>query len=496
MFFIDLGVPIRIKLIMICRCVSILFSVANRLSDSNITMAVSKGHSTDFGQGSVAGHVIRQALPLMLSQLVQLLYNIVDRIYIGHIPGEGKDALTGLGLTFPIVSIILAFTMLFGQGGAPVFSIAMGSGNHGKASKVLNNSFTLMLSGSIVLSVILFVFMKPILYALGASDATFPYAASYLRIYLFGTAATMLANGLNYYISSQGYPVTAMITTLTGAILNLILDPLFIFVWHMNIEGAALATVISQTASLIWVVIFLTGKKPKHKLTFSLMKPVPSICGEICAVGLTGFIMQFTNSATQIVCNRTLSHYGGDDYVGIMTIVSSVRDIMSVVVHAITNGAMPVLSFNYGAGKYKRVQSGIRISFLAAFLYTGIAWLLVFLFPGFFIRMFTQDDAFISSAVPALHIFFLAYVFMAFQFSGQSTFMSLEKNGRAIFFSLFRKAILVIPLTLLLPKITDPSVNGVFAAEPVSNVIGGLASFLTMYFTVYRRLGESSDSNN
>lgn len=459
-------------------------------------MAAKYGHSTDFGQGSVAGHVIKQAFPLMLSQLVQLLYNIVDRIYIGHIPGEGKDALTGLGLTFPIVSIILAFTMLFGQGGAPVFSIAMGSGNVKKASTVLNNSFTLMVIGSTVLSLFLFIFMKPVLYALGASELTYPYAASYLRIYLLGTAATMLANGLNYYISSQGFPVTAMITTLTGALLNLILDPFFIFVLHMNIEGAAIATVISQTASLIWVLGFLTGNKPKHKLSFKLMKPVPSVCGEICAVGLTGFIMQFTNSATQIVCNRTLATYGGNDYIGVMTIVSSVRDIMSVVVHAVTNGAMPVLSYNYGARKYKRVQSGIKLTFLIAFVYTGFAWLLVFLFPAFFIRLFTTNEDLITDAIPALHLFFLAYVFMAFQFSGQSTFMSLEKNGRAIFFSLFRKVILVIPLTILLPKVINPSVNGVFIAEPVSNVVGGLASFLTMYFTIYRRLGKSSDSND
>ncbi|MBR1797110.1 MAG: MATE family efflux transporter [Clostridiales bacterium] len=454
------------------------------------------GKSIDFGNGSVAGHILRQAFPLMLSQVVQLLYNIVDRIYIGHIPGEGKDALTGLGLTFPIVSIILAFTMLFGQGGAPVFSIAMGAGNDRKASKVLGNSFFMMSIGSVVLMIALYVFMRPVLFALGASDVTYPYAAAYLKIYLIGTASTMLANGLNFYISSQGFPVTAMVTTLTGALLNIILDPIFIFALHMNIEGAALATIISQTASLIWVIVFLTGKKPKFKLKLKNMKPEGRICKEICAVGLTGFIMQFTNSATQIVCNRTLLQYGGNLYVGIMTIVSSVRDIMSVVVHAITNGASPVMSFNYGAGKYHRVKSGIRISFLLASAYTAIAWLLVFIFPRFFISMFTDDTELITAAIPTLHLYFMAYVFMAFQFSGQSTFMALEKNGRAIFFSLFRKAILVIPLTILLPKIVTPEVNGVFMAEPVSNVVGGLASFLTMYFTVYRRLNEPSDAHH
>ena len=459
-------------------------------------MSSSGGTSVDFGKGSVARLIVRQALPLMLSSFVQLLYNIVDRIYIGHIPDEGTDALTGLGLTFPIVSAILAFTMLFGQGGAPVFSIAMGGGNRKKAYKVLGNSFCLLIIGSLALTVILYIFMRPVLYSLGADDATFPYASSYLKIYLIGTAATMIANGLNYYISAQGFPVTAMITTLTGALLNIVLDPIFIFALHMNIEGAAIATVISQTASMIWVLIFLTGSKPEYRIERKYMKLEFPVVAQICSVGFTGFVMQITNSATQAVCNKTLSIYSDNTYIGVMTIVSSVRDIMSVAVHAITNGASPVMSFNYGAGNYNRVRSGIRFSFLIAFAYTAVAWLLIILFPRFFITLFAKDSSLIEAAVPALHIYFLAYVFMAFQFSGQSTFMSLEKNGRAVFFSLFRKVILVIPLTIILPHFVSPAVNGVFMAEPVSNVVGGLASFLTMYFTVYRRLNKPSDSNN
>lgn len=452
-----------------------------------------KGKYTDFGQGSVAGLILRQAVPLMLSSLVQLLYNIVDRIYIGHIPGEGTNALTGLGLTFPVASAILAFTMLFGQGGSPVFSIAMGAGNEKKARKVLGNSFSLLVFGSITLTVLILIFMKRILFALGADASTFPYAAAYLRIYVIGTFAIMIATGLNFYISAQGFPVTAMITTLTGALLNIVLDPIFIFVLHMNIEGAAIATVISQTASMIWVLVFLTGNKPEFRLERQNMKLEFKIVKQICSVGFTGFIMQITNSATQAVCNKTLSLYDTEGiYIGVMTIVSSVRDIMSVVVHAITNGACPVMSFNYGAGKTDRVRSGIRFSFLVAFAYTGLAWITIILFPRFFISLFNDDINLIEAAVPALHTFFLAYVFMSFQFSGQSTFMALEKNGRAIFFSLFRKVILVIPLTIILPRFVDPSVTGVFMAEPVSNVVGGLASFITMYFTVYRRLDKPS----
>lgn len=456
-----------------------------------------KGRYTDFGHGSVPCLILKQAVPLMLSSLVQLLYNIVDRIYIGHIPGEGTNALIGLGLTFPVVSAIMAFTMLFGQGGAPVFSIAMGAGSEQKARKVLGNSFSLLIIGSITITALILIFMKKILFFLGADVATYPYAASYLRIYVIGTFATMIANGLNFYISAQGFPVTAMTTTLTGALLNIILDPVFIFALHMNIEGAAIATVISQTASLIWVLKFLTGRKPEFKIEFSNMKLEFPVVKQICSVGLTGFIMQITNSATQAVCNKTLSFYDAEGiYIGVMTIVSSVRDIMSVAVHAITSGASPVMSFNYGAGKTDRVRSGIRFSFLFAFAYTGLAWLMIIFFPRFFINLFNDDVGLIEASVPALHIFFLAYVFMSFQFSGQSTFMALEKNGRAIFFSMFRKVILVIPLTILLPRFVDPSVNGVFMAEPVSNVIGGLASFLTMYFTVYRRLDKPSYSNN
>lgn len=453
-----------------------------------------KGKNTDFSKGNVAGLILKQALPLMLSSLVQLLYNIVDRMYIGRIPGEGSVALTGLGLTFPVVSVVLAFTMLFGQGGAPVFSIAMGAGQNEKASKVLGNSFSLLLIGGGVLTVVLYVFMRPILFYIGADEATYSYAASYLQIYLIGTVMTMTATGLNFYISSQGYAVRAMINTLSGAVLNIILDPIFIFALKMNIRGAALATVIAQSVSMLMVVRFLVGKRPGYRIVPKHMVLEGHICFEICSVGFTGFIMQFTNSAVLTVCNKTLSEYGGTIYIGVMTIVSSVRDIMTVAVNSIANGAQPVIGFNYGAGRYDRVRNCIRTSFLLLFMYTSAAWLLIELFPRFFIGLLITDSSMIDMSVPALHIYFLAYVFMAFQFSGQSTFMSLEKNGRAIFFSLFRKVILVIPLTIYLPIFIDPSVNGVFMAEPVSNIVGGLASFITMYFTIYRRLDKPSDS--
>lgn len=456
----------------------------------------SKLRNGDFGHGSVALLITKQALPLTASQLAQLVYSITDRIYIGHIPGEGSASLTGLGLTFPVVSIISAFTLLFGQGGAPLFSISRGEGNDKKASDILYNSFLMLLIGAFLLTASGYIFMKPLLYALGASDASYPYAASYLNIYLIGTLFTMLATGLNFYITAQGFPKTAMVTVLSGAFLNMLLDPLFIFVFGMGIRGAAAATVISQLASCIWVLIFLTGsrtiislKDKKH--SFSLR-----LCLNIITIGFTGFVMEITNAATQIVCNRTLRKYGqelSDTYIMIMAIISSVRSIMGVAVSGITSGAQPVIGFNYGAKLYDRVKKGIRTMALFGFVYTAFAWLMVFLFPDFFINLFSKDPSANVMAVKYLHIFFMAYVFMSLQFAGQSTFMALGKAPQAIFFSLLRKALLVIPLTLILPLYLSDPISGVFWAEPISNIVGGTASFVTMYFTVYRKLGKKSE---
>ena len=454
-----------------------------------IIFAMFKANSNkDFGSGSIPKIVLSQAVPLTASQLATLLYNIVDRVYIGHIKDVGTDALTGLGLTFPLITIISAFTLLFGQGGSPIFAMARGAGNDSKARRVMHNSFIMLLASSVVLTAVCLLFKRPVIYALGGSDATYPYSEAYLNIYLWGTVMLMVSSGLNFYISAQGFPVQAMITTLSGAVINTILDPVFIFALGMGIRGAAVATLISQAVSFVWVLSFLAGSKSTIRLRFRDMVFEPKICLEIVSIGFTGFVMEFTNSAVQMVCNRQLKLYGGDVYVGIMTIVNSVRSIMGLAVTGITSGAQPVLGFNYGAGKHGRVRKCIRFTFILAAGYTLIAWILILIFPQVFIRMFSDDVMLNQIAVPYLHIYFMAYIFMALQFSGQSTFMALGKAGRAVFFSIFRKLILVVPLTLLLPVYLDPPVSGIFWAEPVSNVIGGTASFLAMYFTLYRRL--------
>ncbi|SCW29966.1 putative efflux protein, MATE family [Ruminococcaceae bacterium YRB3002] len=453
-----------------------------------------KAKQRDFGTGSIPKIVLAQAVPLTASQLASLLYNIVDRIYIGHIPGVGTDALTGLGLTFPIITMISAFTLLAGQGGAPLFSMSRGAGDDKKAKKYMDNSFIMLLGLSLILTAAALLFKRGIIYALGGGDVTYPYAEAYLNIYLWGTPLLMLSTGMNFYITSQGYPVHAMVTTMAGAVVNTVLDPVFIFALGMGIRGAAVATLISQTVSFVWVMAFLTGKKSAVRLRIHELEFSPKICGRILTLGFTGFVMEFTNSAVQMVCNRQLKIYGGDIYVGIMTIVNSVRSIMGLAVTGITSGAQPVLGFNYGAGKNDRVKDCIRFTFWLAAGYTLVAWLVILLVPGFFIGIFSDDAALNDVAVPYLHIYFMVYIFMALQFSGQSTFMGLGKAGRAVFFSIFRKLILVVPLTLVLPLFMDPQVQGVFWAEPISNIVGGTASFVAMYVTLYRKLGNNSAS--
>lgn len=442
----------------------------------------------DFSKGSVWGNIIAQAVPLTIAQLVQLLYNIVDRMYIGHMEGSSSLALTGIGLTFPIVMLVMAFTNLFGQGGAPLCSIARGAGDKERAEDIMGNSLTMLLMAGMVLTILGYVWKRPILYAFGASDVTYVYAEQYLNIYLAGTMFLMISVGMNHYINSQGFPKIGMLSVIIGAVTNIILDPIMIFGMDLGIRGAALATVISQFVSAVWVMKFLLGKKTLLKLSLKSMKLRPKLDKEIMGLGLTGFILQGTNGLVHVVCNATLSVYGGDLYVGINTVLGSVRDIFQLPIQGITAGCQPVLGFNYGAKEYGRVKEGIRFTVLVGSFYTVVAWILIFLFPEFFIRIFNNDPELIRYGVTALHIYFFGFFMMAFQFCGQSVFTGLGKAKQAVFFSIFRKVIIVVPLTILLPQMGELGVHGVFLAEPISNAIGGLACFTTMYFTVYRKL--------
>ena len=441
----------------------------------------------DFSKGKVSSNIIAQAIPLILAQLVQLLYNVVDRIYIGHLPGAESTALTGVGLVFPLTTFIAAVTFLFGTGGAPLFSIARGAGEEKRAEKILGNTFSLLLYAALVLFVLCYVFRRPVLYLFGASDASYVYADAYLKIYLFGTVFVMISTGMNGFINAQGFPKVGMLTTLIGAVLNLILDPVFLFVIRLGVGGAALATVISQIVSALWVIRFLTGKKAVLILKKENMRVERKLAREIAGLGMAGFMMQGTNCLVQVVCNATLKIYGGDLYVGIMTVINSVREILSLSVNGLNSGAQPVLGYNY------RVKQGIRFMAYLGTGYTVIAWILVLLIPHFLISIFTEDAAMVSQGVSALRLYFFGFFFMAFQFTGQSAFTALGYARHAVFFSLLRKAIIVVPLTLALPRLGF-GVDGVFLAEPISNAIGGLACFLTMYFVVYKRLGREEET--
>lgn len=442
--------------------------------------------ANDFSKGSVRRAILMQSGPLLIAQLIQLLYNVVDRVYIGRIPGVQGAALTGVGIVFPVISLITAFTDWFGVGGAPLFSIARGAGDQERARRLLGTTAWLLLWGSILITLLGILFVQPILYLFGASDATYPYAADYLRIYILGTVFFMCSSGLNYFINAQGFPKFGMMTTLLGAALNIVLDPILIFGMGWGVRGAAIATVLSQTVSAAWVFRFLLSGRADYRLECTLIRGDRRLLREILTLGFSGFIMKATNSLVQVVCNVQLRRFGGDLYVGIITIINSIRSIIELPLMTVTHGSQPVLAYQYGAKSFRRLRQGIAFQFLCGILYSLLVWLAVLRFPRFFVGIFTNSTEMLTHGVEAVRIYFASFIFMVGQSGSQTVFVSLGKSRRAIFFSMLRKVVIVVPLTLLLPCFMG--VNGVFAAEPVSNLLGGSAAFLTMYFTVYRKL--------
>lgn len=442
----------------------------------------------DFSQGKMWVNILNQAIPLTIAQAVQVLYNVVDRIYLGHLPGTSGLALTGVGLIFPIVALITAFCNLFASGGTPLCSIARGAGKHERAERLMNTTFTMLVLTALVLMVVGYCFKKPVLYLFGASDDTYRYANEYLTIYLAGTVFSMISTGMNGFINAQGFARVGMMTIILGAMLNVILDPIFIFVWDMGVRGAAIATVISQVVSSLWVLRFLTGKRAILTIKRAHLKPDGKLLREIVTLGVPGFIMAGTNCLVQVTCNATLKIYGGDSYIGVMTIINSVRELFSLPVTGLTHGAQPVIGFNYGANQYKRVRAGIAFMSITGMVFTTVCWILVLTHPRELLSLFSSDTALVEMGVRSMQIYFFGFFLMSFQFAGQSTFVALGKSRQAIFFSLLRKAVIVFPLTLLLPKVAGLGVDGVFLAEPISNLLGGIACFTTMMLTVWPTL--------
>lgn len=443
----------------------------------------------DFTKNSMAYNIMSLAIPMTIAQLINVLYSLVDRMYIGHLAQNSTLALTGLGITFPIIMLVTAVTNLFGMGGAPLCSIARGRGDDERAEKIIGNSFAMLIICSCILIIIGLVMKKSLLYLFGASDETYPYANEYFSIYIWGSIFVMVGLGMNTF-NAQGFAKKGMLTILIGAIINIILDPIFIFGLDLGIKGAAIATVIAQFISASWVLHFLFSDKAIYRIKKSCMKLDFKLIKEIVSLGFSGFVFATTGSLVQIVCNNVLLFWGGNIYVGIMTVLNSIRDVLQMTIEGIRSGAQPVISYNYGAGQYLRVRQGIKFLTKIALLYTSIAWCILDFFPEFFIHLFNSEEEMLLLGVPALHIYFLGFFMMAFQSAGQTTFISLGMGKYATFFSLFRKVILVIPLTIFLPNLWDLGVYGVFYAEMISNFVGGIVCFSTMMVVVWRRLGK------
>ena len=440
----------------------------------------------DFSQGSVARNILSIAVPMTVAQVVNILYSLVDRMYIGHIPGVGHTSLTGMGLTLPLISIVLAFANLGGMGGSPLCSIYRGKGEEGLASAVMGNTLSLLLFFGFAIPLVTIPFLEPILVAFGASDATLPYAKDYIVIYLLGTPFVTVGLGMNPFINSQGFGNKGMLTVMLGAVVNLVLDPILIYGLNLGVKGAAIATIIAQACSAVWVLGFLTGKKSLLPLHLCHLRPRWDHLRRIITLGLSGFFTSITNSLVQIVCNKVLHIYGGDLYVGVMTIINSLREVTFMLIQGFSSGVQPVLGYNYGAGEKRRVCACIRFAVGVTVGYAALIWLLNMTIPGLLIRIFNNNPDMLQAGVPALRVYFSMFVFMALMISSQSIFVGLGQAKKSIFFSILRKAVINAPLTVLLAFLWG--VNGVFVAEAVSQFVCGFLCFFTMYRTVYRPL--------
>ena len=451
----------------------------------------------DFENGTITQNILGAALPMLVAQILNLLYNIVDRIYIARIPQVGTAALGAVGLCFPLIVIISAFANLFGSGGAPLFSIYRGKKQLPEAESVMNTSFTMLCACGVALMVLGLLFARPLLAAFGASDDAMRYALPYLQLYLIGTLPSMVAVGLNPFINAQGYSTIGMLTVAIGAVANLLLDPLFIFAFGFGVRGAAIATVLSQCLSAGFVLFFLMGKA-ELRVRLLHRNEAARCAGyakSIVSLGTAAFIMQLTNSLVTICANSVLAVTGGDIYISVMTIVSSVRQLVETPIYAINEGSSPILSYNYGARRAARVRKAGVVMSALIFAYTAVMWSLIILMPGTLISVFSTDAELTRDAIPALKQYFSAFIFMDLQYMGQVVLRSLNKRKQTIFFSLLRKVFIVVPLTYLMPYAFHMGTDGVFLAEPVSNVIGGSLCFITMLCVILPELNRMAKEN-
>lgn len=445
----------------------------------------------ELGTKSISKLLFSMAIPAITAQVINLLYNMIDRMYIGHIPEVGATALTAVGVTMPIIMVISAFAALVSMGGAPRSSIMMGKGDKDTAEKILGNCTTALVLISVTLTAVGLIFGEKMLMTFGASENTIKYALDYLNIYAFGTLFVQLALGLNAFITAQGFAKMSMLTVLVGAVLNIILDPIFIFGFNMGVKGAALATVISQGVSALLVMKFLTGNKTLLKIKKEYLKIDFKVLLPCIALGLSPFIMQSTESILAISFNTSLLKYGGDLAVGAMTILSSVMQFSMLPLVGLTQGATPIISFNYGAGNGKRVKEAFLLLLKISLIYSIGLWAITMLSPQIFAKMFTKDVELINTSIKAMRIYMAASLLFGIQISCQQTFIALGNAKTSVFLAILRKIILLIPLIYILPLFLQNKVNAVFLAEPVADIIAVTITgimFAIQFKTVLREL--------
>lgn len=450
--------------------------------------------SADLGNGKIGKLMFSLALPTITAQIVNMLYNIVDRIYIGHMPGDGANALTGVGLVFPVIMLIGAFASLVGMGGAPRAAIMMGRQDNSEAERILGNCLSAMLVLSVLLTAAFLLFGEKLLWVIGASDVTIGYAVKYMRIYVCGTIFVQIALGMNAFITTQGFTKISMMTVVIGALCNIVLDPIFIFVFGMGVQGAALATIISQGVSAVWVLSFLLGKKTKLAVRRKNLRPQAKVLLPVVALGVSPFVMQSTESLLSVALNSSLQKYGGDTAVGAYAILASVMQMVSLPTQGLTQGAQPIISYNYGAGKIGRVKKATKLLITCTICYTVTCWLIIMLAPQMLVRVFSNDTALLGTTVWAMRIFLAGVLVMGAQMGCQQSFLALGQAKVSLLLALLRKVILLIPLIYILPLFFENKLMAVFMAEPVADVAAAAATFITFSLWCKKNLKEDAGS--
>lgn len=453
-------------------------------------MKLKMSQEVDLGKEPVGHLLFILAVPAITSQVVNALYNMVDRMYIGHIPEVGSAALTGVGVCFPIIMIISAFAYLFGMGGAPRASIFMGKKDNDTAEKILGNCTTSLMIIAVLLTVLVLIFQEPLLYLFGASENTIGYAMDYMTIYAIGTIFVQLTLGLNAFISAQGFSKISMLTVVIGAVTNIVLDPIFIFGLNMGVQGAAVATVMSQALSAIWAFWFLSGKNTILKLKRENLKINFHILLPCIALGVAPFAMQATESVLVLCFNSSLLKYGGDLAVGAMTILSSVMQFAMLPLQGLTQGGQPIISYNYGAKQGDRVQKAFKLQTISCFSYSSILWLLIMIFPSLFVAIFTSDPQLTEITIWALRIYMAGVLLMGIQISCQQTFIAFGNSKKSAFLAVFRKILVLIPSIYILPMFISDQVFAVFLAEPIADTIAVLTTSTMFYFEMKNKMKE------